>query len=106
MFTIVFIVIIRRTFSNHLFECLLLCLSFILLQFLPDDEEVASLFTIVIDKDIALQEKKKKTALDMGRFFVSYFSILGSLRKYSTTVKSFLRVLTLSHPASLFCVFV
>ncbi|KAK2547819.1 Gamma-tubulin complex component 4 [Acropora cervicornis] len=35
--------------------------------FLPDDEEAASLFTIVIDKDIAQQEKKKKTALDMDQ---------------------------------------
>lgn len=88
VFTIVFIVIIRRTFSNHSFECLFLCLSFFLLQFLPDDEEAASLFTIVIDKDIAQQEKKKKTALDMGRFYVSSFSILGSLRKCSTTIFS------------------
>lgn len=36
-------------------------------KFLPDDEEAASLFTIVIDKDIAQQEKKKKTALDMDQ---------------------------------------
>ena len=58
------------------------------MQFLPDDEEAASLFTIVIDKEIAQQEKKKKTALDMGRFVVSSFSILGSLRKLSTTIFS------------------
>ena len=30
-------------------------------QFLPDDDEAASMFTVVIDKEIAQLEKKKKT---------------------------------------------
>lgn len=89
MFTIIIcIVIFIRTFSNHLLKCLLLCLSCFLLQFLPDDEEAASLFTIVIDKEMSQQEKKKKTASDMGRFLVSSFSTLGSLSNRSTTVFS------------------
>lgn len=34
----------------------------VLSKFLPDDDEAASLFTIVIDKEITQQEKKKRTA--------------------------------------------
>lgn len=31
-------------------------------QFLPDDDEAASMFTVVIDKEITQLEKKKKTS--------------------------------------------
>ena len=41
-------------------------------QFLPDDDEAASLFTIVIDKEITQQEKKKRTATATG-IYGSFF---------------------------------
>lgn len=42
------------------------CFDWNISQFLPDDDEAASLFTIVIDKEITQQEKKKRTAAATG----------------------------------------
>ena len=43
----------------------ILCIIFLCYpfsQFLPDDDEAASMFTVVIDKEITQLEKKKKTS--------------------------------------------